>query len=80
MSAEQPRDLMAALQASLGLPPRSCTGADDCTAPLHVHGCYADLNGPCDNPGDHEGLPTFADTCCGTCPLGTCYVDRMTGA
>lgn len=23
---------------------------------------------------------TFADTCCGKCPFGTCYVDQMTGA
>ena len=23
---------------------------------------------------------TFADTCCGKCSFGTCYVDQMTGA
>lgn len=23
---------------------------------------------------------TFADTCCGKCLFGTCYVDQMTGA
>ena len=30
-----------------------CTGASDCGAPLHVHGCYADMTGPCDDPADH---------------------------
>jgi hypothetical protein len=30
-----------------------CTGADDCRAPAHVHGCYADTEGHCDAPEDH---------------------------
>lgn len=33
------------------LPP-TCTGASDCLASQHVHGCYAD-RGDCDNPSDH---------------------------
>lgn len=28
---------------------------------------------------DTEYPPSFADTCCGACPGGTCYVDQMTG-
>jgi hypothetical protein len=24
--------------------------------------------------------PNIADTCCGACPGGTCYVDQVTGA
>ena len=30
-----------------------CTGDRYCTAPTHVHGCYADLGGPCDAPHEH---------------------------
>lgn len=31
-----------------------CEGSSLCTAPQHVHGCYADLDGSaCDDPGDH---------------------------
>lgn len=29
-----------------------CTGAGDCTASPHMHGCYAD-RGDCDRPGEH---------------------------
>ncbi|MBM4653839.1 hypothetical protein GS462_26490 [Rhodococcus hoagii] len=29
-----------------------CTGAGDCEASPHVHGCFADI-GDCDDPGDH---------------------------
>lgn len=31
----------------------ACTGASDCSAVLHTHGCYADISGPCDDPADH---------------------------
>jgi hypothetical protein len=29
-----------------------CTGGDDCTAPTHVHGCFAD-RGTCAHPDEH---------------------------
>lgn len=32
----------------------TCTGAADCRVPLHVHGCYADTRGNCDDPEDHR--------------------------
>ncbi len=31
-----------------------CSGSSACDAPLHVHGCYADL-GRCDAPSEHTG-------------------------
>lgn len=31
----------------------SCTGAGDCRADIHYHGCFAD-HGNCDDPTDHE--------------------------
>lgn len=34
----------------------SCSGATDCPAPIHVHGCYADL-GACDAPAEHVATP-----------------------
>lgn len=37
-----------------------CTGGDDCTAPTHVHGCFAD-DGSCSTPDEHKpslSLPT----------------------
>lgn len=30
----------------------TCTGASNCPAGQHIHGCYADF-GSCDNPADH---------------------------
>lgn len=31
-----------------------CTGARNCASRLHVHGCFADLDGTrCDDPEDH---------------------------
>lgn len=31
-----------------------CTGAANCAARVHVHGCFADVNGArCDDPEDH---------------------------
>lgn len=30
-----------------------CTGAADCPAIRHTHGCFADY-GNCDDPGEHE--------------------------
>ena len=33
--------------------PGECTGASDCTVPVHVHGCYADMGG-CDSPEEHD--------------------------
>lgn len=39
--------------------PGACEGHACCTARLHVHGCYADLDGSqCDDPSDH---PVQAD-------------------
>lgn len=32
-----------------------CTGAYDCPAPAHQHGCFADLMGYCNEPDDHAG-------------------------
>lgn len=32
-----------------------------------------------EQPPDADPV-TFADTCCGKCMFGTCYVDQMTGA
>jgi hypothetical protein len=63
-SSGEPVDLLAALQRSLdaakrSTPPastneRNCTGASDCSVALHIHGCFADLDGTaCDDPGDH---------------------------
>jgi hypothetical protein len=34
----------------------SCTGAEDCTVAVHVHGCYAD-KGACDAPEEHHPKP-----------------------
>lgn len=31
-----------------------CTGAGDCTASPHIHGCYVDREGDCDRPQEHE--------------------------
>ena len=30
--------------------------------------------------GQSDELASIADTCCGKCPGGTCYVDQVTGA
>lgn len=32
----------------------TCTGAHDCTAGVHIHGCFADTDGPCDDPAEHR--------------------------
>lgn len=41
-----------------------CTGANDCPAPAHVHGCYADTQGHCDAPEEHaqaaRAMPSVA--------------------
>lgn len=49
----------AALAARPDLPigddefaPGECTGAGNCDAPQHIHGCFADL-GNCEHPEDH---------------------------
>lgn len=35
-----------------------CTGAGDCPARLHEHGCYADRDGTaCNDPEDHATSP-----------------------
>lgn len=31
-----------------------CTGAGDCDAPAHEHGCFSDLLGHCNNPEEHR--------------------------
>ena len=33
--------------------PSFCTGAGTCTAPVHIHGCFAD-QGSCDDPTEHD--------------------------
>lgn len=39
--------------------PVPCDGSGRCPAPLHVHGCYADLDGSaCDDPSDHPASST----------------------
>jgi hypothetical protein len=30
-----------------------CSGFRDCRAASHIHGCLADVEGPCDEPGEH---------------------------
>jgi hypothetical protein len=32
----------------------TCTGSGDCTASPHIHGCYADRDGDCERPFEHE--------------------------
>lgn len=40
------------LAAIFGKP---CSGASDCAAPIHEHGCYSDRDGTaCTDPEDHE--------------------------
>lgn len=40
------------LRAIFGAP---CSGASDCPAPVHEHGCYADLDGTaCTDPEEHD--------------------------
>ena len=34
-----------------------CCGCGDCESALHVHGCYADTKGQCDDPSDHTAQP-----------------------
>lgn len=32
-----------------------CSGASDCSAGKHIHGCFADRDGAnCDDPEDHQ--------------------------
>lgn len=41
--------------------PHRCSGSADCTAPVHVHGCYADTDGThCDHP-ELEHFPERAN-------------------
>lgn len=43
-------------RASEAWMPGECEGHHECPAGLHVHGCYADVDGArCDDPADHEG-------------------------
>lgn len=45
-----------ATPADAGSTLEKCEGSSACIAPLHVHGCYADLDGSaCDDPTDHAG-------------------------
>ena len=34
-----------------------CTGAGDCPATAHTHGCYADTKGHCEHPEEHGWTP-----------------------
>ena len=35
----------------------ACTGASDCPADLHEHGCFADVYGMfCNDPDDHDDV------------------------
>lgn len=40
---------------------RKCDGSTSCSVPMHVHGCFADVDGAsCDDPTDHVGVePTL---------------------
>lgn len=53
-----PSDHCVALGCTPVEPEPICSGAITCTAPLHIHGCYADT-GNCNNPDDHyrRGVP-----------------------
>lgn len=57
----QLNELLSLVEAS-SLPsaePVPCDGSGHCPAPLHVHGCYADLDGStCDDPSDHATSST----------------------
>lgn len=35
-----------------------CTGSEDCPAPAHQHGCFADLQAHCNEPEAHPAEPT----------------------
>ena len=37
--------------------PGECEGHACCTAKVHEHGCYADLEGKCTDPSDHSTEP-----------------------
>lgn len=37
-----------------------CTGAGDCPATAHTHGCYADTEGHCEYPEEHGWTPPGA--------------------
>lgn len=38
-----------------------CSGDADCTSELHVHGCFADVTGPCTDPDEHQPTEEEAD-------------------
>jgi len=39
-----------------------CSGDADCTSALHVHGCFADMTGPCTDPDEHQPTAQEATT------------------
>ena len=59
--------------------PAHCTGAYDCQAPDHIHGCFAD--NPCQHPDvtDHELAVIQHREACGVC-LGFAVVEASNGA
>jgi hypothetical protein len=47
-------------------PGHPCRGDHLCLAKRHIHGCYADREGVCDDPREHGCNPTHAhDRSCG---------------
>lgn len=38
-----------------------CTGCEDCPAPAHQHGCFADLKGHCNEPESHPARARHRD-------------------
>lgn len=44
-------------RAALAPKEEACTGAGDCPATTHLHGCYRD-DGNCDHPDHHDAAPT----------------------
>jgi hypothetical protein len=51
---------LAALVRTAVIPTGACDASGVCRAPLHVHGCFSDLDGlACDDPEDHQ--PRFRD-------------------
>ncbi|AWY06019.1 hypothetical protein SEA_ROBSFEET_12 [Microbacterium phage RobsFeet] len=46
---------------------------DDIVAALRAKGWT------CIPPAEPDPLPNIGDTCCGSCPGATCYVDQITG-
>ena len=51
----------------------TCTGARDCIADEHVHGCYADY-GTCDSPTEHPRRTCLAHSEPEPCQTCAAYI------